>query len=109
MSFRDWQPQYATHGIATFPVAIGPDGKKPLVSNYARFGLRASTEIARKFPDAVAIGFMVGKRSHLTVLDVDSPDDRVLADALDRHGRTPIIVRTGSGNRQAWYRCTCRT
>ena len=104
MSFRDWQPQYAAHGIATFPVDIGPDGKKPLVSNYARFGLRASSEIAQKFPDATGIGFMVGARSRLTVLDVDSPDDRVLADALDRHGPTPIVVRTGSGNCQAWYR-----
>ena len=28
-----------------------------------RFGLRASAEIAVKFPDATAIGFMVGKHS----------------------------------------------
>ena len=81
MSFRDWQPLYAAHGIATFPVVIGPAGKKPLVSNYARFGLRASTEIGQKFPDATAIGFMAGKHSRLTVLDVDSPDERVLAAA----------------------------
>jgi len=104
MSFRDWQPQYAASGIATFPVVVGPDGKKPLVSNYARFGLRASTEIAQKFPDAIALGLMVGKRNRLTVLDVDSSDECVLTDALGRHGQTPIVVRTGSGNRQAWYR-----
>lgn len=104
MSFREWQPQYAAHGIATFPVAIGPDGKKPLVSNYSRFGLRASTEITEKFPDATGIGFMVGQRSHLTILDVDSTDDHLLADVLDRHGATPLIVRSGSGNFQAWYR-----
>jgi hypothetical protein len=104
MSIRDWQPLYAAHGIATFPVVVGPGGKKPLVSNYARFGLRASTEISQKFPHATAIGFMAGKHSRLTVLDVDSPDERVLAAALDQHGRTPIVVRTGSGNRQAWYR-----
>jgi len=104
MSFRDWQPQYAAHGIATFPVAIMTNGKKPLVSHYPQFGIRASTEIVQKFPDATGIGFMVGKRSRLTVLDVDCPDDRVLVDALDRHGQTPIIVRTGSGNFQAWYR-----
>jgi hypothetical protein len=24
MSFREWQPQYASHGIATFPVVVGP-------------------------------------------------------------------------------------
>ena len=104
MSFRDWQPKYAARGIATFPVDIGPDRKKPLVLHYARFGLRASGEIAQKFPDAMGIGFMVGKRSRLTVLDVDSHDDLVLADALGRHGQTPIIVRSGSGNYQGWYR-----
>ena len=48
---------------------------------------------------------MAGKHSRLTVLDVDRPRRaRVLAAALDQHGRTPIVVRTGSGNRQAWYR-----
>jgi hypothetical protein len=66
-----------------------------------RFGLPAS---AQKFPNATAIGFMVGQRSGLTILDVDTPDERVLADALDRHGSTPVIVRSGSGNYQAWYR-----
>jgi Bifunctional DNA primase/polymerase, N-terminal/Primase C terminal 1 (PriCT-1) len=103
-SFRDWQPLYAAHGIPTFPVQIGPDTKKPMVSNYGRFGLRGSGEIAEKFPDATAIGFMVGRRTGLTILDVDTPDERVLADALDRYGPTPVIVRSGSGNRQAWYR-----
>lgn len=103
MSFRDWQPLYAAHGIATFPVVVGPNGKKPMVSNYAKFGLPASAEIAEKFPDATGIGFMVGARNRLTVLDVDSPDDRILADALNRHGPTPIIVRSGSGHFQGWY------
>jgi hypothetical protein len=40
----------------------------------------------------------------LTILDIDTSDERALADALDRHGPTPIIVRSGSGNHQAWYR-----
>jgi hypothetical protein len=102
-SFRDWQPHYAAHGIATFPVQIAPGEKKPMVSNYGRFGLPASTRIARKFPDATAIGFMVGRRTGLTILDVDTSDERVLADALDRHGPTPVIVRSGSRNFQAWY------
>jgi hypothetical protein len=104
-SFRHWQPVYADHRIATFPVQISPDAKKkPMVSNYGRFGLPASTGIARKFPDATAIGFMVGRRTGLTILDVDSPDERVLADALDRYGSTPVIVRSGSGKFHAWYR-----
>ncbi len=30
--FKDWQADYAAHGIATFPVSISSDGgKKPLV------------------------------------------------------------------------------
>lgn len=103
-SFRDWQPMYAAHGIPTFPVQIGPDLKKPMVSNYGRFGLPASSEIARKFPDATAIGFMVGRRTGLTILDVDTSDEKTLVDALAIHGPTPIIVRSGSGNYQAWYR-----
>src|SRR3974390_3227946 len=93
-SFGYWQPIYAERGIATFPV--GPN-KKPIVSRYNRFGLRASSEIARKYPEAPAIGFLCGSRSGVTVLDVDTTDERVLADALDRHGKTPIIARTASG------------
>ena len=100
-SFGHWQADYAAHGIATFPV--GPN-KKPLVSRYNRFGLRASTEIARKYPEAPAIGFMCGNRSGVTVLDVDTTDERVLADAIDRHGKTKIVARSGSGHFQAWYR-----
>jgi Bifunctional DNA primase/polymerase, N-terminal len=103
-SFRDWQHVYADHLIPTFPVQISPAGKKPMVSHYGRFGLRASSEIARKFPDATALGFMAGRRTGLTILDVDTSDERVLADALTRCGPTPVIVRSGSGNYQAWYR-----
>jgi Bifunctional DNA primase/polymerase, N-terminal len=103
-TFRDWQPRYAERNIPTFPIEIGLDTKKPMVSNYGRFGLPASAEIARKFPEATAIGFMAGRRTGLTVLDVDTTDERVLADALGRHGQTRIIVRSGSGHHQAWFR-----
>jgi len=103
-AFSDWQPEYAAHGIATFPVEVNPDRKKPMVSNYGRFGLPASAGIAKKYPDATAIGFMVGRRTGLSIVDVDTPDERVLVEALDRHGPTPIIVRSGSGHHQAWYR-----
>jgi hypothetical protein len=103
-TFRDWQPRYAERNIPTFPISIGPDSKKPMVSNYGRFGLPASADIARKYPYATAIGFMAGRRTGLTILDVDTTDEKVLADALDRHGPTPVIVRSGSGNHQAWYR-----
>jgi Bifunctional DNA primase/polymerase, N-terminal len=47
---------------------------------------------------------MCGPRSNITVLDVDSKDERILADAIDRHGKTSIIARSGSGHFQAWYK-----
>jgi hypothetical protein len=104
MLYRVWQPQYAAHGIPTFPVHVSDGVKKPAIRGWQRIGLPASAELAQKFADADAFGFCPGPRSGLTILDVDTNDERVLADALDRHGMTPIIVRTGSGNRQAWYR-----
>jgi hypothetical protein len=100
-TFLNWQPSYAERGIATFPVG---DNKVPAIRSYQRVGRRGSGQLASKFPDAPAIGFMCGKRSGITVLDVDSKDERVLADALDRHGKTQIVVRSGGGNFQAWYR-----
>ena len=104
MSFRDWQPRYAAHGIATFPVRVGDNGKVPAIRGWQRVGLPGSMKLTQTFADADAFGFCPGRRSGLTILDVDSTDERTLADALDRHGLTPIIVRSGSGNHQAWYR-----
>jgi Bifunctional DNA primase/polymerase, N-terminal/Primase C terminal 1 (PriCT-1) len=104
VTFRDWQAEYAAFGIATFPVSIEPGRKKPMVSNYARFGTRASAGVAKLFPDATGIGFMAGSCSRITALDVDTPDQAVLRKGLDRHGQSPIIVRSGSGNHQVWYR-----
>ncbi|MGA7527001.1 MAG: bifunctional DNA primase/polymerase, partial [Pseudolabrys sp.] len=98
--FARWQPLYAEHGIPTFPVR----DKRPAVRGYLKLGSITSTRLAEKFPDANAIGFALGERSKITVLDVDTPDERVLVDALDHHGRTPIIVHSGSANFQAWYR-----
>jgi hypothetical protein len=102
-SFPNWQADYAAHGVATFPVDAN---KRPMVSRYNKFGLVGSSKIAGKFANAPAIGFMCGKRSGVTVLDVDTKDERVLADAVDRHGKTPVIARSGSGHFQAWYRHT---
>lgn len=98
--FAQWQPVYADHGIATFPVN---DNKVPAVRNYGRIGINASSSLASRFGSG-ALGFMCGCRSGITVLDVDTADERVLADAIDRHGKTPIVARSGSGHFQAWYR-----
>lgn len=97
--FAEWQPRYAEHGIATFPVCE----KRPAVSGYLKMGLPASQQLALKFSAANAFG-LACKRSGITVLDVDAPDERLLADGLAQFGPTPFIVRSGSGNFQAWYR-----
>ena len=102
--FAASQPRYAAVGIPTFPVYIDSQDKKPMVSNYAKFGLRGSAELVRKFGSATGIGFMAGERSRISVVDIDTRNATVLADALDRHGQTPIIARTGSGKFHAYYR-----
>jgi len=100
--FATYQPQYAAHGIATFPVDQAH--KRPMVRGYQKIGPRLSQTLAQRFPAADAFGFVVGEPSGITVIDIDTPDDRVLADVLDRHGQTPFVVRSGSGHWQAWYR-----
>ena len=100
--FSDWQPIYEAHGIPTFPVRVAGGDKKPAISGYLRVsGARAVGWSASSL--ANSFGFAL-KRARITILDVDTPDERVLADALDRHGRTPLLVQTGSGDWQAWYR-----
>jgi Bifunctional DNA primase/polymerase, N-terminal len=94
------QPQFAAHNIATFPLR---ENKVPAIRGYNRVGLPASRQLAEKFPDAAVLGFMCGRRSKITVLDVDTTDENVLADALSRHGQTPIVVRTASGKFHAYY------
>jgi hypothetical protein len=102
--FGFWQPAYGERGIATFPVLMSEGQKKPAIKGWNRVGLRGSVELAQKFSDAEAFGFCPGTRSRLTILDVDTSDERVLEDALSKYGKTPIIVRSASGNYQAWYR-----
>jgi hypothetical protein len=101
--FTQWQPTYAARGIPTFPVRIDHGVKKPDVKNYLKLGPKVSQALAQRFTSHDALGFAV-RRARISVLDVDAPDERVLVDALDRHGPTPIVVRTGSGNWQAYYR-----
>ena len=64
-------------------------------------GARSSPGSSRtSTPSDFAPAAPVGLQSSMS----NSTDERTLADALDRHGPTPIIVRSGSGNHQAWYR-----
>jgi hypothetical protein len=107
--FPIWQPRYAAHGIATFPVRIvakddGKFDKMPATRGYLRTGVRGSAQLALKFPRADALGIVCGQPNKLVVLDVDTTDDRVLADAQSRHGPTPLIVRTASRKFHGYYK-----
>jgi hypothetical protein len=103
--FSKWQPEYAARGIATFPVAIEGKDKRPMNKGYQRTGLRGSAELAKKFTAASAFGMMLGHRNNISLVDVDTKDERALADALSTYGDTPIISRTASGGGfHAWYR-----
>ncbi|QIK78644.1 hypothetical protein G7077_06785 [Sphingomonas piscis] len=98
-TFSEWQPRYAEHTIATFPVKE----KRPAVKNYLKLGLLYSSQLAIKFPEAESFGFAC-RHNRITVLDVDCSDERLLADAMDEFGTSPFVVRSGSGNFQVWYR-----
>jgi hypothetical protein len=101
--FPTTQPLYAAHGIPTFPV---DSKKKPMVRSYDRIGHRYSGELARnpKFANVDGVGFVTGRSSRVTIIDIDSTSDRELAHSLDRHGRTPLIARTPSGGHHLYYR-----
>src|SRR5262249_8415037 len=92
--FSKWQPRYAERGIATFPVVIEGKNKRPLSKGYQRTGLRGSAELTNKFAEANAFAMMLGPRNNLALLDVDTKDERALADALSTYGDTPIVSRT---------------
>ena len=92
--FSEWQPHYAERRIATFPVNAD---KRPAIRRWNQITLRGSARLAERFYEADAFGFQLGARSQITALDVDSQDEKVLADALNDHGETPFIVRTGGG------------
>src|SRR5262249_1863257 len=99
--FSNAQPIYAEHGIATFPVT---ESKAPAVCGYLKMGLDRSRGLVIKLPDAPAIGFATKRPNGVTILDIDTPDEKVLADALNRHGHTPLIARTGGAKFHAYYR-----
>jgi hypothetical protein len=101
MSFAQLQQAYAAHGVATYPLA---ESKTPAIRGYAKLGLRVSGQLALKFAAATACGFVAGRRNRITVIDIDSPDDRLVAETLARYGSTPLQVVTPSGGRHLYYR-----
>jgi Primase C terminal 1 (PriCT-1)/Bifunctional DNA primase/polymerase, N-terminal len=98
--FAEWQPRYATHRVATFPV----QDKRPRVRGWQNVGLNGSAQLALKFPDAEALGFQCGPRNRITLVDIDSRDPQMVSEAIKLFGESPIIWRTGSGNHAMPFR-----
>jgi hypothetical protein len=69
-----------------------------------RLGIRGSTALARKFEHANALGLTCGRRNRLTVVDVDTPDPNVVADAMSVYGPSPLVAQTPSGGHHIYYR-----
>jgi hypothetical protein len=100
--FRDWQPTYAAHGIPTFPMRMKGTEKVPSVRGYTKVDLsRKYSWLTEKHGDAAMFGFVL--RDH-TLLDVDIANEKVEADALMRHGATPLIIKTASGKFHNYYK-----
>jgi hypothetical protein len=99
--FAQFQPWYAEHRIATFPVS---GTKVPRVRCWQKVGLKGSAALAAKFHDADALGYLTGRRSRVTVLDIDTTDSKIAEDAIRRHGQPVIITRTASGKFHLLYR-----
>jgi Bifunctional DNA primase/polymerase, N-terminal len=98
--FAEWQPRYAKHRVATFPVK----NKRPCVRHWQKFGLKGSSQLVMKFPDADAFGFQCGARNRITIIDIDSREDCVVEEAIKLFGQSPILWRTGSGNHAMPFR-----
>ena len=92
--FSEWQPRYAAHNVATFPV----EDKRPRVRGWQNVGLYGSAQLALKFRDADALGFKCGARNRITVIDIDTNDEGVVEEAVRLFGESPILWRTGGGN-----------
>jgi hypothetical protein len=99
--FADIQAAYGARRIATYPLKAD---KTPAVSGYCRIGAPYSAKLATRFPNATAAGFVAGPRNRVTIIDIDSPDDRLAEEVEGRFGATLLRVRTPSGGRHLYYR-----
>jgi len=95
--FAEWQPRYAQRGVATFPVQIIGNDKKPRTKGYLKTGLRGSAQLAAKFADAKSFGFACGRYNRLMVVDMDSTDPAIIREGERLFGTSPLLWRTGGG------------
>lgn len=110
MGFTVQQPRYAEAGLITFPVNFAPlpsgkVDKVPAVKGWQKIGAKGSAALGQKESFAACgVGLVTGKRSGLTILDIDTPSENALADALSKHGKSPVIAKTASGKFHVWYK-----
>jgi Primase C terminal 1 (PriCT-1) len=95
--FAEWQPRYAQHRVATFPVQIIGNDKKPCTKGYLKTGLRGSAQLALKFAEARSFGFACGPRNRLTIVDMDDTDPAIIGEGEHLFGCSPLLWRTGGG------------
>jgi len=95
--FAEWQPRYAQHGVATFPVQIIGNDKRPCTKGYLKTGLRGSAKLALKFAGARSFGFACGPHSRLTIVDMDDTDPAIIGEGERLFGCPPLLWRTGGG------------
>jgi hypothetical protein len=94
--FSQWQPRYAERGIPTFPVR---KDKTPGVKNWGKLGLGGSKQLAEqeRFHTSEALGFPLGPRTKLVIVDVDTKDPAILNDVESRFGKAEFAVETAGG------------
>ena len=75
-----------------------------MTAHYQKVGLRGSTELAAKFPDAQTYGFMYGPRNRLTIVDLDTADPAIIEEGERLFGASPVLWQTGGGKYAMAYR-----
>jgi hypothetical protein len=103
-AFAGYARQFFDAGLFVTPTA-GQDGKRPILKGYQkrRLGPDEIDAIAARHPHA-NLAIVTGL-SKVAVIDVDDASDQALYDALDRFGKSPLIVKTaGRGGHQIYYR-----
>jgi Bifunctional DNA primase/polymerase, N-terminal/Primase C terminal 1 (PriCT-1) len=101
IAFAQLQEVYAAHRVATYPLS---ENKMPAIRGYERIGVHGSAQLALKFAEVTAAGFLAGSRNRITVADIDTDDEKLVEEIENRYGATPLLVRTPSGGWHAYYR-----
>ena len=100
-AFPVWQPIYAAHGIATFPVRIierenGKTDKVPATKGYLRTGIRGSTALARKLRTPMRSASPAASATSSWCAMSIPRTKMSWRTHCPGYGPTPLIIRTAS-------------